>query len=248
MIATDGSSINRFAALKADTDVFTTFEGDNYVLLQLVAKGLLTDYSSDFSDLDQLGMARFVAGMAVETVVERTSVHKLLERIRDVLPGGDDWDQEAGLLDPNYQLAMYRFREEHMLAGVARRLKRGIDAGMNPGEVFSRVQDHVIGAARAHVERLVLEAFVEKLAGLEDGDTRVALGLLCDLHALSGIEADRAWFMEHGRMSGPRAKAISREVSDLCRKLRPIAVDLVDAFGVPDEMLRAPDLVGRRVL
>ncbi len=237
-------SINRFAALKADTDVFTTFEGDNHVLLQLVAKGLLTDYSSEFSDLDQFGMVKFVAGMAVETMVERTSVHKLLERIRDVLPGGDEWDQEAGLLDPNYQLAMYRFREEHMLAGVARRLKRGIDAGMNPGEVFSRVQDHVIGAARAHVERLVLEAFVEKLAGLEDGDTRVALGLLCDLHALSGIEADRAWFMEHGRMSSPRAKAISREVADLCRKLRPIAVDLVDAFGVPEEMLRSPDLVG----
>ncbi len=239
-------SINRFAALKADTDVFTTFEGDNHVLLQLVAKGLLTDYSTEFSDLDQFGMARFVAGMAVETVIERTNVHKLFERIRDVLPGDDEWDQEAGLLDPNYQLAMYRFREEHMLAGVARRLKRGIDAGMNPGEVFSRVQDHVIGAARAHVERLVLEAFVEKLAGLEDGDTKVALGLLCDLHALSGIEQDRAWFMEHGRMSSPRAKAISREVGDLCRKLRPIAVDLVDAFGVPEEMLRAPELAGTR--
>ena len=42
---------NRFAALKADTDVFTTFEGDNTVLLQLVAKGLLTDYSSGFQDL-----------------------------------------------------------------------------------------------------------------------------------------------------------------------------------------------------
>ena len=51
-----------------------------------------------------------------------------------------------------------------MLGGVARRLKRGIDAGMNPGEVFSRVQDHVIHAARAHVERLVLEAFVDKVA------------------------------------------------------------------------------------
>src|SRR6476661_5447756 len=38
-------SENRFTALKADTDVFTTFEGDNHVLLQLVAKGLLTDYA-----------------------------------------------------------------------------------------------------------------------------------------------------------------------------------------------------------
>ncbi|MCW2813193.1 MAG: acyl-CoA oxidase domain protein, partial [Nocardioides sp.] len=43
-------AINRFTALKADTDVFTTFEGDNHVLLQLVAKGLLTDYSSEFEE------------------------------------------------------------------------------------------------------------------------------------------------------------------------------------------------------
>ncbi len=235
---------NRFTALKADTDVFTTFEGDNTVLLQLVAKGLLTDYSSGFQDLDQLGMVRFVAGLAVETVVERMNVHKLVERVRDLLPGGDEWDQEAGLLDPEYQLAMLRFREEHMLGGVARRLKRGIDEGLNPGEVFSLVQDHVIHAARAHVERLVLEAFVEKIRALEDGDNKVALNLLCDLHALATIEADRAWFMEHGRLTGSRSKAISREINELCRKLRPLARDLVDGFGVPDEMLRSRDLVG----
>ena len=238
-------SVNRFAALKADTDVFTTFEGDNTVLLQLVAKGLLTDYASEFEDLDQFGMVRYVAGLGVETVLEKAGVHKLLERIKDVLPGGDEgWDQEAGLLDPEYQLAMYRFREDHMLGSVARRLKRGIDDKMNPGEVFSLVQDHVIGAARAHVERLVLEAFVEKIRGLPDGDLKVALNLLCDLHALSGIEADRAWFMEHGRLTSQRSKAITREVADLCRKVRPICGDLVDGFGVPVEMLRAPDLVG----
>lgn len=237
-------AVNRFAALKADTDVFTTFEGDNHVLLQLVAKGLLTDYASDFEDMDQLGMVRFVTNLAVETVIEKTAVHKLLERIKDVLPGGDQWDQEAGLLDSDYQLAMLRFREEHILSGVARRLKRGIDNRMNPGEVFSRVQDHVIAAARAHVERLVLEAFVEKTRGLPDGDLKVALSLLCDLHALSTIESDRAWFMEHGRLSSARSKAISREIGSLCRKLRPLAGDLVDGFAVPPEMLRSPDLVG----
>ncbi|MFC7362762.1 acyl-CoA dehydrogenase family protein [Nocardioides astragali] len=236
-------SENRFAALKADTDVFTTFEGDNHVLLQLVAKGLLTDYASEFEDMDQFGMVRFVAGLAVETVIERTAVHKLVQSVRDLLPGGDRWDQEAGLLDPNYQLAMLRFREEHMLGGVARRLKRGIDQKMNPGAVFSRVQDHVIAAARAHTERLVLEAFVARTAALPDGDLKVALNLLSDLHALTTIEADRAWFMEHGRLSSARSKAISREISSLCRKIRPLAVDLVDAFGVPEEMLRSPELL-----
>ncbi|MGO4256580.1 acyl-CoA dehydrogenase family protein [Marmoricola sp. RAF53] len=233
-------SVNRFDALRADTDVFTTFEGDNHVLLQLVAKGLLTDYSSSFGELDQLGMVRFVAGLAVETVIERTAVHKLLERIKDVLPGsGDDsWDTDAGLLDPQYQLAMLRWREEHMLSGVARRLKRGMDGGMAPAEVFSRCQDHVIGAARAHVERLVLEAFVDKVASMAEGPNRDAMGLLCDLYALSVVETDRAWWIEHGRLSVQRSKAISREVSSLCRRVRPIAEDLVDAFGIPAELLR----------
>ncbi|WP_257231166.1 acyl-CoA dehydrogenase [Streptomyces sp. UH6] len=237
-------TVNRFAALKADSDIFTTFEGDNHVLLQLVAKGLLTHYASEFEDLDQLGMVRYVTGLAVETVIEKASVHKLLERVRDLLPGGDDWDQEAGLLDSEYQLAMLRYREEHMLAGLARRLKRGIDRKRNPGVVFSQVQDHVIALAHAHVERLVLEAFTDKVKAQPEGGNKVALGLLCDLFALSTIEADRAWFMEHGRLTVQRSKAISREVNSLCRKVRPLAVDLVDAWGVPAQMLRAPDLVG----
>ncbi len=114
---------------------------------------------------------------------------------------------------------------------------------MEPGLVFSRVQDHVIAAARSHVERLVLEAFVEQTRGMEDGEEKVAVTLLCDLFALSTIEADRAWFLEHGRLSVQRSKAISREVSSLCRKVRPLADAFVDGFGIPPEMLRAPALV-----
>ena len=50
--------------------------------------------------------------------------------------------------------------------------------------------------------------------------------------------------MEHGRLTSGRSKAISREISSLCRKVRPLARDLVDAFGVPEEMLRSKDLIG----
>ncbi len=233
-------AVNRFAALKGDTDVFTTFEGDNHVLLQLVAKGLLTDYSTNFEELDQFGVARFVADLAVETVIERTAVHKLLERLRDVLPS-DSGDDESGLLDPDYQLTMVRWREEHVLSGVARRLKRGIDAGTDPVQVFSQVQDHVIHAARAHMERVILESFTAAVeqADAEHHPDAGVLTVLRDLHALHTLEADRAWFMEHGRLSSQRSKAISREVNRLCRQLRPVADDLVDAFGIPPEMLHA---------
>jgi len=234
-------SVNRFDALRADTDVFTTFEGDNTILLQLVAKGLLTDYASAFNDLDQIGLVRLVASTAVETVLEKTSARTLLERLRNVVPTGrsDDDEAEGDLLDSRYHLALLGWREEHMLSSVARRLKRGMDNGGDPAKVFGACQDHVIAAAHAHVERIVLEAFLDKLAGAAAGPERDALSLLCDLFALSCVEADRGWFLEHGRLSKERSKAVTRAVNDLCSKVRPLAGDLVDAFAVPPEMLRA---------
>ena len=236
-------SRNRFDALRADTDVFTTFEGDNTILMQLVAKGLLTDYKDAFEDLDQIGLVRFVASTAVETVLERTNARSILERLRDVVPGSgsrtSDEAPGAGLLESAYHLEMLTWREEHILSSVARRLKRGMDSGREPAEVFSLCQDHVISAAHAHVERVVLEAFLDKLDEVEPGPNRDALTVLCDLYALSCIEQDRGWFLEHGRLSNARSKAVTAQVNDLNRRVRPIAQQLVDAFGVPREMLRA---------
>jgi acyl-CoA oxidase len=231
-------SINRFDALRADTDVFTTFEGDNTILMQLVAKGRLTDLRDDFGALDQLGTARYVAGIALETVVERTAMRQVLERLRDAVPNRDAGDPDAGLLDPDWHLSMLRWREDHMTQSVARRIQNGVSRGGDAVEVFSRAQDHVIASAWAHAERLVLEAFLTKLNNLPDGTNRRVLNMVCDLFALSAIEQDRAWFLEHGRLSTQRSKAVTAMVDELCRKLRPHAVDLVDAFGVPREMLR----------
>jgi acyl-CoA oxidase len=237
-------SENRLSVLKADTDVFTTFEGDNTVLLQLVAKGLLTDYRRSFGELDPLGTARFVAGQAVEIAVEKTALRGLVERLRDVVPNrSDSADPDAGLRDDDYHSGLLRFREQHMLAGVARRLKAGIDAGDEAFEVFNRCQDHVIAAGRAHVERMVLEAFQHGVQAAPEGETRDRLKELYDLHALATIENDRAWFMEHGRLSGPRSKAITALVNELCGRIRGYATDLVDAFGVPGAAVDVPMVV-----
>ena len=235
-------TVNRFAALYDDVDVFTTFEGDNTVLLQLVAKGRLTDLQDEFGSFDQLEMARYVAGLAMDTVVERTRAREILERLRDSVPGvgRDAADPDAGLLDSEWHHSMFKWREEHLTSGAARRLKSGMDAGAEPTEVFSRVQTHVIAVARAHAERIFFEAFLTKVQNTPEGTNRTVLHALCDLYALSMIEDDRAWFMEHGRMSTERSKAVVAAVEQLCRQLRPHAVDLVDAFGVPSELLRTP--------
>ncbi len=72
---------NRLVQLRADLDIYATFEGDNNVLLQLVAKRLLTDYSRAFGRADAGVMAHYVAGQVNEAVVNRSGLRRLaLER------------------------------------------------------------------------------------------------------------------------------------------------------------------------
>jgi acyl-CoA oxidase len=231
-------SENRFGVLREDTDVFTTFEGDNTILLQLVAKSLLTGYRDDFADLNPIATAGFVAAQAWETVVERSAAREIVQRLTDDLVPGRERDED--LFDREYHIGLFRWREEHMLSGVARRLKRGIDDGGDPFDVFNDCQDHVLATARAHTEREILEAFMDAIERCDDPELKVVLGRLCDLHALAEIERDRAWFQEHGRISSTRAKAVTRSVNELCEGLRTHAGELVDAFGIPDELLGAP--------
>jgi acyl-CoA oxidase len=232
---------NRFADLKADTDVFTTFEGDNMILLQLVAKSLLTGFRDELGEMGPVATAGFFAGQAIETAVERTAAREIIQRLTDDLVPGRE--REGDLLDRSYHLGLFRWREEHVLTGVARRLKRGIDAGREPFDVFNECQDHVVVTARAHVHAEILVAFADAIERVEDPALATVLGRLCDLYALAEIEADRAWFQEHGRISSTRAKMVTRTVNRLCAELRPDAFDLVDAFGIPDEVLGAP--IGR---
>ncbi|MCW3040717.1 MAG: acyl-CoA oxidase domain protein [Solirubrobacterales bacterium] len=229
---------NRFASLKGDSEIFTTFEGDNTVLLQLVGKSLLTGYRHQFGDLDPLGMVGFVAGQALTEVLEKTAVRQIAQTLVDrVVPGRDDDDRE---LDRAEQLGLLRYRSERVLASVARRLKRGIDEGHEQFEVFRACQDHVLAAARAYIESVIGEAFALRVSRCEDPVLRAHLERLCDLHLLCTIEDDRAWFLEHGRLSPSRSKTITRAVNRLLNEVRGDAGAFVDAFAIPDQVLRAP--------
>jgi acyl-CoA oxidase len=227
---------NRLPHLKADTDVFTTFEGDNTVLLQLVAKGLLTDYRDAFGSLDGWGRVGFIADMVRETVLERTAARALIQRLIDAVPGRED---DVPLLDRGWQLKMFEFREKHSLEGAIRRLRKNAAMEfhpthpMTPFDMFNDVQDHVLKTAQTHIDRVVLEAFVDGVDRATDPAARRLLDTLCDLYALTTIEADKAWFLEHGQLTVARAKLLTGTVNQLLEELRPHIVTLVDAFAIP---------------
>jgi acyl-CoA oxidase len=223
---------NRLPGLKADTDVFTTFEGDNTVLLQLVAKGLLTGYRDSFGSLDNWGKVGQIAEQVRDTVLERTAARGLIQRLVDAVPNRDE---DVPLLNRGWQLKAFADREKHLLDGVVRRMRKRSSGSGDPFDTLNDVQDHLLHLARAHVDRVVLEAFVAGIERTPDPAAHALLDRVCSLYALTTIEADRAWFIEHDRLTTARSKLLVTTVNALLKELRPHLVTLVDGFGIQPE-------------
>jgi acyl-CoA oxidase len=223
-------SENLLPQLKADTDVFTTFEGDNTVLLQLVAKTILSDYGKRVGRLDLAGKARFGAELVAGFALERTGARALISRGR--------------LRDRAYQRYLFVEREEHQIANAAQRMRAALKPGADQFAIFNAAQDHLLEASRAHVDRIVFDAFARAVDGCPDPQTKALLGKVLDLHALAVIEAERAFFTEHAYLTAARAKAVTQEVNALCGELRPRARDLVDGFAIPETWIECPLLAG----
>ncbi|TQC48417.1 acyl-CoA oxidase [Rhodococcus sp. WS4] len=232
---------NRLTALKADTDVFTTFEGDNHVLTQLVAKELLTSYADEVRGMSPVEWMRFAATTVSDVVKKRTAAQQIIQTILDTR---QDNEEDGSLFNRGTQLTMFEDREQYLLSTAARRLQGAQKREENPFDAFNFVQDHVLHAAQAHIDRVVLEAFVAGIDECEDDDARDLLSDVCDLYALSVIEEDKAWFMEHRQLSVERSKAVQRGINERCRSLRPHAETLIAGLGVPEALLGSAMLDG----
>ncbi|HEY4321598.1 MAG TPA: acyl-CoA dehydrogenase family protein [Gemmatimonadales bacterium] len=215
-------AVNRIAVLRRDIDVWTTFEGDNTVLMQLLAKGLLTGYKQEFAEM---GVVRHFARRASAAI----RAHNPLTTWRD---------DEDHLRDPLAQLALLRYREERLLDAAARRLRAGTRKA-DATRAMIDVQDHLMHLAVAHVERESFEAVQQEVE--RAGPTlRPLLALLRDTFWAGCIERDLGWYMMSGSVETPKAKAIRYLVNKCIQELRPVAEQITEAFGIPDAVLAAP--------
>lgn len=232
---------NRFASLRADLDVYATFEGDNNVLLQLVAKRLLNDYAKEFRTVSVGALAKFALGQAAG-VAYKTGLGAVAQFVRD---SGRAQRAALALRDEETQRLLLADRVQTMVAEVAQALH---GANRLPqaeaAERFNANQNELIEAARAHAELLQWEAFTEALADVSDPGTKKVLTWLRDLFGLSLIEKHLAWYLMNGRLSMQRGRTVGEYINRLLSKLRPHALDLVAAFGYGPEHLRASIATG----
>jgi len=217
---------NAFADLKADTDVFSTFEGDNVVLMQLVAKGLLSEFKQHFNEDGFFGVMRFLASRFGTSISEKNPYNI---RRTDV----------NHLLDYNFQLHSFKYRKEKLLFSIVQRMRSYLKKQINAYDAYLKCQNHMLKLADAYAELIILESFQEGIQKVKDQAIQNHLIRMRNLFALSALEKDKGWFLENDYFVGAKSKAIRRVINKLCQEVRADANAYVDAFAIPSALVNA---------
>ncbi|KAK9843434.1 hypothetical protein WJX81_002331 [Elliptochloris bilobata] len=205
---------NKIGPLKSDMDVDVTFEGDNTVMMQQVAKALLD--SAPRGPPPQPPRPQADA-WAPEPILA------LLRFREDALTA-----EVAGAIAAAAKAAAPRGKAAAAAAG---------------GDAFEANLDRVLALGWAHVDRIAFEGFVEELAAAPAA-AGPALTALARLYGLVRLERDLGFFLAAGALTSAQAPLLRSEVNGLCAALmagdgRP-ALALCAAFGIPDHCLAAP--------
>ena len=233
---------NRLVGLRADLDVYVTFEGDNTVLLQLVAKRILGDYAKEFAHIDVGGAARFIGTQAAEHTLYRSGLANAGRAISDVFtPNLSERRIRSGRL----QRTLLETRLEVMVSGLAAALRPAAKMpAAQAAELFNSQQHELVEMARAYVELEKWKAIDEAMREQKDPAQAKIFRRLRDTYGLSLIEKHIGWHLMYGRLPMSRARQVGETLNRLCAKLAANALELVDAFGYGDDHRRATIATG----
>ncbi|MBM1105971.1 acyl-CoA dehydrogenase family protein [Aurantibacter crassamenti] len=218
---------NRIADLKGDVDIFTTFEGDNTVLLQLAAKGVLSDFKSEFNS----------AGFTSVLKILGIQISDKLTTINPVYANKVDKDH---LYNPKFHKHAFNYRTRRLTYTLAMRIRGYIKKGVPSYQAFMKVQTHILALGKAYSCELAYNTYCEYVENIDDAKNKALFIKLGTLFALQEIRTDAEWFLEQGYLGGTKSKAIRQRVERLCTELRPHIGVLVDGFGIPEHCMSAP--------
>ena len=230
-------SENLLTTYRADTDVYNTFEGDNTVLLQLAGKNLLTAYTSEMANPSAMDIVKFAATNVTDIFRSRAGLGATVQSVVDTFT-----NEESSLFDADYQLKVIQMREQLVMRSLIRRIQgaRKLEKA-EAAKVIDKAQDHMLSAAWAYIESLMVQAMIEAERSLPVGSTeRAVFEQVRHLFVLDTIVREAGWYQEHNVISSGRVKAARASINDLVDSLGPWSEVLVDAFAVPSVVLDRP--------
>jgi len=205
-------SCNRFGHLVGFAHAGMTAEGDNRVLMQKVAKELLSCTSQPAV------RARMQAGQRAPQPLASAA---------------------SSLRNSDFLLQLLVAREGRCLSLLTAALAA---SGVHPSkeeafDIWMKQQSDLVQAtALAYGQREVVAASMEAVRGAPPPLRRV-LAPLVVLYALRCLQGDLAWLLTEDLVPCPLAKALPDVVRSLVHHISPDALQIVDAFGIPAHLL-----------
>ena len=213
----------------ADLTSTATLEGENYVMYQQTARYLVKRASE------------IRKGQPVDrpmTYLVQEYKNSSLGKARLCTAQGKEF------LQPEVQTSIFRHRAARLVFECEALLEDSQKRHhLTPEEAWNTHMMSLVIAARAHIEYLVLESFINEIARIGDSAARLVLRDLCDLFALSTVESPLSigsiGFFEDSYISPTQLREIRFHVHDLLQALAPQAVALTDAWNFSDASLQS---------
>nr|XP_055026359.1 acyl-coenzyme A oxidase-like protein [Misgurnus anguillicaudatus] len=215
---------NRIPSLKCDSDVFVTFEGDNMVMLQVVVRELLAQYTKQMGNNLVMGLIRNWTSSATDRI-RTSSLGFSVDKVGDL----------------TFLLKAVRYRERVLQRSLASRLHSKVEK--NKEEFFmawNACLHHVTTLAMAHIHRVTLEQFALAVQQCHIKEDHALLTKFCLLHGTSLVYQERGWYLEHNYLTPNTSRQIRSQLLELCRSVKDDAVKVVADFNIPSCCIQAP--------
>ncbi|CAG8616626.1 5199_t:CDS:2 [Paraglomus occultum] len=206
----------------------STWEGDNYLLTQQVARYLFKTYR-------QLISSAPLTATVDPTV---TYLQRYLNNPKCTCPAKSPEDFRK----PEIQLQAFGHRAAYMIAAA-------VDQLDNHGRTWNSLLVDIAAISRAHCQYVLVCNFIEALQPKsnsqydkffkEKPEIQSVLTTLRDLFALHTMQKEFGEFLSSGYLSPTQSTMVKDQVLALLKEVRPNAVALVDSFRFSDYTLQS---------
>lgn len=217
-----------FGELRNDNDANCTYEGDNNVLLQQTSNWLVSVWNrkSKMSAKHPMGTVDYIDNS--DHILKhswKTSPLNLTSRDQDIV---------------RVCLQSLQWLTCWLCEKTSKAFKAEIAAGADPFTARNNTQLYLARTLSLAYVRQVIVAWFEQSIHSAESSVQPPLYHLCALFALTEVEKIIPHLVE-GRLvqDGSFVSMVHHHIKRLCTELLPDAVALVDAFALPDFLLRS---------
>lgn len=225
-------SENRLVELRKDLDVYATFEGDNNVLLQLVAKRLLSDYASkmknpSFKDLTEYASYKIVEGFRIGNLVGliKDFAANITSKNKDIT-----LDKADALIAKH----VYLLTED-----IANKFNSAKKKGLSSEEAFLLNQPQIVSLGKAYAKHLQVEGINKLIDEADIAQNKEVLRTLKEILILEELKSNSLTYLKFGLLGISELDKLTGYEVELFAELSKHDIDLVESFAIPEKLIRA---------